>query len=310
MKKLWKFLKEHWKEDFAPQTYVPVALLLITLLIANYSVDFEDTVLDYLSGFEKFASYFLFYAIPYYLTVWIILRKSSGKVWTYRFFAKSLFGLSILSLDSSLPFLQLLLADADPQLFRWLYKVSVNMISLITVLLPLYLCSRLAESKHENFYGLSPHRFDSSPYFQMLLIMLPIIIAATFLPGFLKQYPMYKSTSAHEILGVPEFVTAITYEFAYGLDFVTVELLFRGFLVIGMVELLGRKSVLAMAVVYCLLHFGKPAGEAISSIFGGYILGVIAYETKSIWGGVIVHAGIAWMMELVSFTAKELQTSN
>jgi membrane protease YdiL (CAAX protease family) len=77
--------------------------------------------------------------------------------------------------------------------------------------------------------------------------------------------------------------------------------------VIGMAGLLGRRSVLAMAVIYCLLHFGKPAGEAMSSVVGGYILGVIAYETKSIWGGVIVHAGIAWMMELISFCAKQIQ---
>ena len=91
------------------------------------------------------------------------------------------------------------------------------------------------------------------------------------------------------------------YELAYGLDFVTVEFLFRGFMVIGMIGVLGRQAVLPMAVTYCFLHFGKPAGEAISSVFGGYILGVIALETRSIWGGIIVHAGIAWMMEIIAY---------
>ena len=82
------------------------------------------------------------------------------------------------------------------------------------------------------------------------------------------------------------------------------EFFFRGFLVIGMISLLGRGAVLPMACVYCFLHFGKPMGEAISSIFGGYILGVVAYETRGIWGGVIVHVGIAWLMELAAFTQK------
>jgi hypothetical protein len=60
-------------------------------------------------------------------------------------------------------------------------------------------------------------------------------------------------------------------------------------------------------VLYCTLHFGKPMGEAVSSVFGGYILGVVAYETRSIWGGVIVHIGIAWMMEIIAFAQKSLQ---
>jgi hypothetical protein len=44
--------------------------------------------------------------------------------------------------------------------------------------------------------------------------------------------------------------------------------------------------------------------KAISFVFGGYLLGVIAYETKSIWGGIIVHVGIAWMMEAIGFWQK------
>jgi hypothetical protein len=41
--------------------------------------------------------------------------------------------------------------------------------------------------------------------------------------------------------------------------------------------------------------------EAVSSIFGGYILGVIALQTRSIWGGILVHVGIAWMMEAIAW---------
>jgi membrane protease YdiL (CAAX protease family) len=134
--------------------------------------------------------------------------------------------------------------------------------------------------------------------------MLPVIIVASVNGSFLNQYPMYKNSSADEFLNVPEWVTTLIYEVAYGLDFVNVEFLFRGFMVIGMMSILGRKAVLAMAVTYCFLHFGKPAGEAVSSVFGGYILGVIAYETKSIWGGIIVHVGIAWMMEIVSYLSR------
>ena len=56
-----------------------------------------------------------------------------------------------------------------------------------------------------------------------------------------------------------------------------------------------------MITVYCFLHFGKPMGEAISSIFGGYILGILAYESRNIYGGLIAHLGVAWGMEYLAY---------
>ncbi len=75
------------------------------------------------------------------------------------------------------------------------------------------------------------------------------------------------------------------YEFFYGMDFFNLELLFRGFLVIGLSQVLGKDAIIPMVTTYCFLHFGKPVGEQISSIVGGYILGVIAFYTRGIWGG-------------------------
>ena len=53
-----------------------------------------------------------------------------------------------------------------------------------------------------------------------------------------------------------------------------------------------------MAAFYCTIHFGKPLGECISSFFGGLVLGVLAARTRTIYGGLIVHLGLAWLMEL------------
>jgi hypothetical protein len=52
-----------------------------------------------------------------------------------------------------------------------------------------------------------------------------------------------------------------------------------------------------MIATYCFLHFGKPISESISSVFGGYILGLIALNSRNIWGGVFIHVGVAWLME-------------
>lgn len=307
MKKIWKFLVHHLREDFHAGQYAATAVLLAICLSLNYSVDFEDRYLELLEGFTKYFAYFFFYSIPYFGAVYIFARfKNQLGIFSEKWFwIKSLFGISVLSLDASLPYLDDLLNYlSNPRVQYWLYKVVMNGISFITVFIPILIFYYAYDKLEGHRYGLSSYKFDARPYFVMLLIMLPLIIMASYNPAFIRQYPMYKTSQAHVHMGVEEWVTVVIYEIAYGLDFITVEYLFRGFLVLAMAQFLGRGAVITMAVVYCVLHFGKPAGEAMSSIFGGYILGVVAYETKSVWGGIIVHMGIAWMMEVVAFLRK------
>lgn len=302
MKKIWQYLVAHLREDFNKTQYAIVAVFITAALIVNYTFNFDDVVLKSQQGFKRFFYYFIFYCVAYYFTLLVgkrqFLRQRS-------FWLKSLVGLAALSLDSSAPWLRDWILDTfEPGLQLWSYKVIINLVGVFTVVLPVLIVYYFYDRKEKHWYGLSPQRFDYKPYLYMLLIMLPILISASFFPGFIKQYPMYRDSPASALLGVPEWVTIAIYEFAYGFDFITVEFLFRGFFVIGMIKVLGRQAVLPMAITYCFLHTGKPLGEAISSIFGGYLLGVIAYETRSVWGGVIVHVGIAWMMEIIGGIGK------
>ncbi len=311
MKKIWHYLKDHIGVDFHSGHYLSVAVFLAISLSLNYYFDFEDDYLEVMSGYPKFFAYLVFYSIPYFFAVYSYTRfhQRQSVFRTREFWVRSLFALTILSLDGSLPYLyDLAMYLFEPRTQYWAYKVMVNGISFVTIFIPILIFYLRRDRDEGHVYGLNARKFDTTPYFMMLAIMLPLITAVSFSDSFMRQYPMYKVTSAHIQLGVPEWLTVAGYEFAYGLDFVTVELLFRGFLVIGMMKVLGRGAVLSMAAVYCFLHFGKPAGEAISSIAGGYILGVIAYSTRSIWGGIIVHMGIAWMMELVAFVQKALNS--
>lgn len=311
MKKIWKFLVNHVREDFHPAQYTWTALFLILCLTLNYYFDFEDNYLETKSGFNKLICYLAFYGVPYFTAVLIfaITRKRKDIFLQPSFWIKSIFGITLMSLDSSVPYLiEIVDYFVPPGAQYWAFKVAVNGISFLTVFLPIVIFYYCFDQREKHRYGLNAQKFDARPYFTMLLIMLPLIIAASFNGAFMRQYPMYKLSNAHIALGVPEWVTVAGYEIAYGLDFVTVEYLFRGFFVLAMAGILGRSAVITMAVLYCVLHFGKPAGEAMSSIFGGYILGVVAYETKSVWGGIIVHMGIAWMMEIVAFTKKMLMS--
>jgi hypothetical protein len=305
MRKIWFYLRQHLKEDFKAGHYVTIFVILAVAIAFNYAFDFEDNILSYLPPLKKLVSYLAMYGVLYFLAIssyCYFYKKPIYKNPT--FWLYSGFGLLVLAFDSSAPFLPYIVNQLPIKLFFWGYKVLVNFQSLLTVLAPILVFYYLKDKEASHAYGLTETRFDARPYLTLIAIMLPLLIMASFHESFLKQYPMYKGSAADEYLGVNEVVTVGIYELFYGLDFITVELLFRGFFVIGLARFLGRSAVLPMAVVYCSLHFGKPMGEAISSIFGGYILGVVAFETRSIWGGIMVHLGIAWLMELIAFLQK------
>jgi hypothetical protein len=155
------------------------------------------------------------------------------------------------------------------------------------------------------FYGWSMKNFTARPYLLMLLIMIPLIAVASTQPDFLATYPKLKDISFFAKVN-NSGLYKLLYELSYGSDFITIELFFRGFLVLAFVKWFGKDAILPMACFYCTIHFGKPLGECISSFFGGLILGIITYHTRTIFGGLMVHLGIAWMMELGGYLGTTL----
>lgn len=155
--------------------------------------------------------------------------------------------------------------------------------------------------KDWHFYGLSTQYFNYRPYLLMLLIMLPLLYWASLRPDFLHAYPRYKAGMVEYYWGIDNWLTVSAYELSYSLQFVCLELFFRGFIVLSLSKYLGSSSVWVMVAVYVFIHFGKPLPETIGSFFGGYILGVIAYYSKSVLGGMLIHIGVALGMELFAY---------
>jgi multisubunit Na+/H+ antiporter MnhB subunit len=154
--------------------------------------------------------------------------------------------------------------------------------------------------RDQPFYGSSVKDFKPAPYLLMLLLMLPLVIIAAMQPDFQVLYPKFMKLSWFAE-GKGTALEKLLYELSYGSDFLSIEFFFRGFLVLAFVKWAGKDAILPMALFYCTIHFGKPLGECISSFFGGILLGVITYHTKTIWGGLMVHLGIAWMMEAAGY---------
>jgi membrane protease YdiL (CAAX protease family) len=158
------------------------------------------------------------------------------------------------------------------------------------------------DRRSQPLYGFK--KTNVRPYLWLLLFMLPLILAASFTDGFQKIYPMATKTLNVAKIEDGRYGYASVFEFFYGLNYVNTEFFFRGFLILVLSRWLGYGAILPVAAFYVTIHFGKPLGETISSFFGGIVLGVLAYETKSIWGGVLIHVGIAFAMEFFAAIAR------
>lgn len=149
----------------------------------------------------------------------------------------------------------------------------------------------------DSFYGVTTRNLHIGPYLIMLAIMVPLIAAASTQADFLAAYPKLRGVAGAATDQLPLW-KKIVFELSYGSDFFSIELFFRGFLILAFIRWAGTDAILPMACFYCTIHFGKPLAECISSFFGGLLLGIVVYHTRSIFGGLLVHLGIAWMMEI------------
>lgn len=71
------------------------------------------------------------------------------------------------------------------------------------------------------------------------------------------------------------------------------EFLFRGFILFAYVRKFGQDALWLQAVPFALAHIGKPEVEALSTIFGGFVFGWIAYRTRSFIYPFLIHWFVA-----------------
>jgi hypothetical protein len=323
MRRFISYLTAFYKNSSRP------ALLLSTLFVAalvyaNYSIGIERRI-QALPWYEALGAFFCFFSLVLAL-VWglqyewgykeraattaPILRRGHLQVSTAAapsgyFQPKMLLLIAVAALFFSMKMVHWELGSLLPHnvVFPWdRYTLLVLQLPLKLLLLfiVLFACRRfgLLEGDTLGGIGLTTRNFNAAPYFGLLLLLLPLIALASTQHDFLRVYPKVQNLSFIDGDVHPAWPWKLLYEFSYGLDFLGIELFFRGLLVIGLLRFVGQDAILPMAAFYCTIHFGKPLGECISSFFGGLILGVLAANTRTIVGGLIVHLGLAWLMEL------------
>jgi hypothetical protein len=304
-----QYIRQYFRSEWKPQVFGATALLLALSFAINYGFDFETNVLRQLTTpWEQAAFFYVFYAVPYLLTLvfWSLATQNWSVFRDRRFwflFQLCFVTLAIYVVLHNVPFFLLQQSSTvysvfPPTLHTYLARYASNLLPGIIAVIPVGIYWYAHDRTTSNLYGFSTSNIRLRTYVAILLILIPIIFAASLDPDFREAYPRYKFGLPTSLAGGERHALVGLFQVCYGFDFVFVELFFRGFMVMAFVRFLGSGSILPMVVVYAFIHFQKPMGEALGSIFGGLALGIISYNTKSIYGGVILHLGVAYLMEL------------
>ncbi len=326
MRAIITYLKDYLRTTSRPALIVTI-LFVAALVAANYSIGIERRLQNLGHWYLSAGAFFLFFAIVFALTWGLQYEWSKKEIYAPTRSRSGVLSLRpVLAPSSDQPFFQrkplllLLIAllyfslkmihwDLSALLphhlsFPWdRYTLIILQLPLKLLLLGcvLYACRKAGLLEGNNLagsVGFTTHNLNARPYFLLLALLFPLIALASTQPDFLAVYPKVQHLSFLDGYVHPSWPWKLLYEISYGLDFLSIELFFRGLLIVGLIRYAGDSVILPMAAFYCTIHFGKPLGECISSFFGGLILGVLAARTRNILGGLIVHLGLAWLMEI------------
>lgn len=302
MSAIFKYIRQFYQNEFKLVYFLVVVLLLGFYIYLNYWHGLETR---FAAGgnnwLSRFTGYYLLYFIPFAAAFFLQLLFykhcdyfRNRWFWVILFLAPAFFSFRV-----NFSFHQPLIENTwtGDALIFWTKCINWA-IRVFVVLILVFIIWWIKDRSTQSFYGTTALK-NAKPYLTMLLIMIPLIALASTQKDFLQMYP--KARFIEELDLPSKKLKYIIFELCYGFDFISIEFFFRGFLILSLLRICGPHCIIPVACFYCSIHFGKPFGEAISSFWGGLLLGIVSYNTQSIWGGLIVHLGIAWLMEAGSW---------
>ncbi len=121
----------------------------------------------------------------------------------------------------------------------------------------------------------------------LALVATPFILVVAGLPDFTSYYRRSTADLGGVLTG-------------NALDVVAAEFLFRGFLMWTLVRLAGPMGVVLATFPFVFTHLGKPELETLSTFFGGIGFGWLAWRTRSVVYGALLHVYLISLIVVVT----------
>jgi len=181
--------------------------------------------------------------------------------------------ISVIAISSTL----LLIVDYYYRLTPWRSLDRTILFFFIPILLVVF----IFRDKLANFgFVLGDWKLGLMILFFAIIVMVPILwLVVSKSPNMQDYYRIH-------VTGLPWNTLA---------DLFGWEFFFRGFLLFGYARKFGPDAIWMQAVPFAMAHLEKPGIETLSTIFGGFAFGWIAYRTKSFIYPLLIHWFIASM---------------
>jgi Type II CAAX prenyl endopeptidase Rce1-like len=297
MKEIFVYLGGYIRETNR-KVWICTSLVVTLLIVLNYSVGIESSIKNYQPLSSRLLGFFLLYTFIFATSYGIQFLVADRRVlYEKKFFVLLLLCPLLFAIKISFDLSYLITNEASANPWSKFWPLVLNWpIKCILILSMIYSIWKLSHYK-KPIAGMTKN-FNWKAYLLLLACSVPLLVVASSMVDFQNSYPKVKNIAFIYPYTQYDFACNLFFELSYGVDFFTIEAFFRGFVVLAFVRYVGRDAILPMAAFYCTIHFGKPLFECITSYLGGILLGAIVYNTRSIWGGLIIHLGMAWLMEL------------
>lgn len=169
------------------------------------------------------------------------------------------------------------------------------------------------------------HKFTANKYWDrvILYLVIPLLITLIFFRENPKEYGFslgdWKLGLTYTFLGIL-IMAPIIYFLGHGdasmkqyyqrfldglpwttfLDLIGWEFIFRGWILFAYSRKFGHNALWLQAVPFAIAHISKPEVETLSTIFGGFAFGWIAWRTKSFLYPFLIHWFIGTFIILVA----------
>lgn len=176
----------------------------------------------------------------------------------------------------------LLMVDHYQKIFAYKYLDRFLLYFIIPLLITLFL---FRQNPREYGFSLGNWKLGLAYTFIGIAIMAPII------------YFLGRNDQSMKAYYEP-FVAGLPW--TTFLDLLGWEFFFRGWILFAYARKLGPEALWLQAVPFALAHVGKPEVETLSTIFGGFAFGWVAWRTKSFFYPFLIHWFIATFIILVA----------
>ena len=185
----------------------------------------------------------------------------------------------------------------------------VQIVSVATVILIIAFNNRFVEAEYDRFvlefiipvaiilliWREDPRRYGlrlGDWRLGLVVVVLGVAVMAVVI-WFLGRLPDFRAYYTDTIAGRPMWRLIVD----TGVDLLAWEFFFRGWLMWALARKYGTDAIWLQVIPFALMHVWKPEIEQLSTLFGGAVLGLLAWRTKSfVWGWLLHWFMMAWVL--------------